>query len=101
MFSESVGDWPGIGPLLLSYDPIVYLSWVFVAVAAWYISRTRAGLHLRAVGHDPASADAVRLNASAVKFVHVAVWLWWLSALQKRRSQAPAALARAYFRESR
>ena len=73
VFAESVHDWPGVGPLLLSYDPIVYLSWACVAAVEWYIFRTRAGMHLRAVGHDPASADAAGLSVSGIRYLHVAL----------------------------
>ncbi len=73
VFPESVHDWPAVGPLLLSHDPVVYLSWAFVAVVQWYIFRTRTGMHLRAVGHDPASADAAGLPVSGMRYLHVAL----------------------------
>lgn len=73
VFPESVHDWPAVGPLLLSHDPVVYMSWAFVAVVQWYIFRTRTGMHLRAVGHDPASADAAGLGVSAMRYLHVAL----------------------------
>lgn len=73
VFPESVHDWPAVGPLLLSHDPVVYLSWAFVVVVQWYVFRTRTGMHLRAVGHDPASADAAGLRVSSMRYLHVAL----------------------------
>ena len=73
VFPDSFHDWPGIGPLLFSHDPVVYVSWGFVALAEWYIFRTRRGMNLRAVGHDPASADAAGLSVSGIRYVHVLV----------------------------
>ena len=70
---ESMHDWPAVGPLLLSHDPVVYISWAFVAAVQWYIFRTRTGMHLRAVGHDPASADAAGLRVNAMRYLHVAL----------------------------
>ena len=66
-------DWPAVGPLLLSHDPVVYGSWAFVAVVQWYIFRTRTGMHLRAVGHDPASADAAGLHVGRMRYLYVAL----------------------------
>ncbi len=73
VFPASMHDWPAVGPLLLSHDPVVYLSWAFVAVVQWYVFRTRTGMHLRAVGHDPASADAAGLRVSGMRYLHVAL----------------------------
>ena len=73
VFPASMHDWPAVGPLLLSHDPVVYLSWAFAAVVQWYVFRTRTGMHLRAVGHDPASADAAGLRVSGMRYLHVAL----------------------------
>lgn len=73
VFPASMHDWPAVGPLLLSHDPIVYLSWAFVAAVSWYVFRTRTGRHLRAVGHDPASADAAGIYVSRMRYLHVAL----------------------------
>ena len=51
-------DLPVVGPLLFGHDALVYGSFALVAGVAWFLSRTRAGLVLRAVGdsHDAAHA---------------------------------------------
>ena len=64
---------PVVGPILFHEDPFVYLSWVLVSLAAYYLYRTRAGLHLRAVGESPRSADAMGINVVAYRYAHTIV----------------------------
>ncbi|SEG75301.1 ABC transporter permease [Marinobacterium lutimaris] len=48
---------PLLGRLLFNQDILVYLT-VLIGVGLWFLlERTRAGLKIRAVGEDPASAD--------------------------------------------
>ena len=48
---------------------MVYLAIVIALAAAFVLSRTRVGLHLRAVGENPATADAVGINVTKYKYV--------------------------------
>lgn len=64
---------PVVGPIIFHQDIIVYLSWAFVAVTALYLYRTRFGLHLRAVGEEPKAADAMGINVTAYRYVHVII----------------------------
>lgn len=66
-------DLPLIGPLLFGHDAVVYLSWAFVAAASYYLFRTRPGLATRAVGEDPASADAAGIGVARIRYAHVVV----------------------------
>jgi ABC-type uncharacterized transport system permease subunit len=66
-------DWPVVGPILFGHDFVVYLTWVFTALAGIYLFRTRTGLATRAVGEDPASADAAGVRVAAVRYVHVLI----------------------------
>lgn len=53
----------------LNYNGImVYLAILIAIVAAIVLTRTRVGLHLRAVGENPATADAVGINVTAYKY---------------------------------
>ena len=70
---EGLTDLPVVGPLLFGHDPLVYLSWAVVAVASWYLFHTRRGLELRAVGEDPASADAAGVAVTRIRYQHVAL----------------------------
>ena len=58
-----------IGQFLLSYRFMVYLAIVIAILCAYMLGRTRVGLHLRAVGENPATADAAGINVSLYKYV--------------------------------
>lgn len=70
---EGPADLPIVGPIVFGHDPFVYLSWAFVAAASYYLFRTRPGLATRAVGEDPAAADAAGLSVSRIRYLHVMV----------------------------
>ena len=53
-----LSDIPVLGPLLFQYNWLVYFAIVLAIIMAWFFSRSRVGLNLRAVGEDPATADA-------------------------------------------
>ena len=56
---------------LFHQNALTSLSWALVAVTLFYLYRTRPGLHLRAVGESPATADAMGVNVTAYRYVHV------------------------------
>jgi simple sugar transport system permease protein len=62
-----------VGPILLNQSALVYASWVCVALVAVYLSRTRPGLNVRAVGESPAAADAMGINVVAYRYAHTIV----------------------------
>ncbi len=70
---QGLQDLPVVGPLLFGHTALVYGSWVVTAAVALYLSRTRPGLELRAVGEAPGAADAVGINVSAYRYVHTLV----------------------------
>ena len=70
---DALADLPIVGPLIFGHDALVYLSWVVVAASSFYLFRTRPGLTIRAVGEDPASAEAAGINVSRVRYIHVMV----------------------------
>ena len=47
---------------------MMYLAIAIAVAAAFILSQTRVGLHLRAVGENPATADAVGINVTAYKY---------------------------------
>ncbi len=49
---------------------VLFFLAIFIAIAAsWVLFRTRVGLHLRAVGENPATADAVGINVNRYKYL--------------------------------
>ena len=59
---------PVIGKLLFSYGFLTYLSIVIAVALTWFLLKTRQGLNLRAVGEDPATADAAGIDVSLFKY---------------------------------
>jgi simple sugar transport system permease protein len=66
-----LGDVAVVGPLLFDQSALVYASWILTLLVALYLGRTRWGLNVRAVGEAPASADAMGINVSLYRYVHV------------------------------
>ncbi len=66
-----LSDIPIVGPLLFAHNSLVYLSFALVAGVAWFLSRTRAGLILRAVGENHEAAHAIGYNVVAVRMAAV------------------------------
>ena len=46
-----------------------FLAVIIAVLASWVLFRTRIGLHLRAVGENPATADAVGINVTKYKYL--------------------------------
>ncbi len=68
-----LGDAPIVGPLLFNHSALVYLSWLATIAVGFYVSRTRYGLNLRAVGESPASADAAGIPVVRCRYAHTIV----------------------------
>ena len=56
------------GQLFLSYGFLAYLAVILSLVASFVLKRTRIGLPLRAVGENPATADAAGINVNRYKY---------------------------------
>lgn len=66
-----LSDIPYVGKLLLNYNPFVYFGVVLCICMGLYINRTSQGRSLRAVGENPAAADAMGVNVTLYKYVHI------------------------------
>ncbi len=73
IFPKSWQDLPVIGPVIFGQSLLVYASWVCVVLMGLYLTRTRLGLNLRAVGESPAAADAMGVNVSRYRYAHTLV----------------------------
>lgn len=76
-FSKSLvsanSDAGWFGKLFLSYGFLAYLAVVIALAASYILNRTRVGLNLRAVGENPATADAAGLDVNRYKYVSTCV----------------------------
>jgi len=65
---------PFLGPIFFSKQSIlVYIGYLMIPLAWYYINRTRPGLHLRAVGEYPSAADALGINVFRMRYAYVFV----------------------------
>ena len=65
---------PVIGPIMFTDQSVlVYVGFIVVPIAWYWIGRTRPGLHLRAVGENPAAADTLGVDVARLRYAYVVV----------------------------
>lgn len=69
-FAKNLG---AFGEIFLSHGLLVYLAIAVAIVTAIILKKTKVGLRLRAVGENPAAADAVGINVSKYKFLAILI----------------------------
>lgn len=69
-FADKLG-W--FGEIFLSHDFLTYTSILVAIVASVVLNRTRVGLNLRAVGENPATADAAGINVTRYKYLSTCI----------------------------
>ncbi len=57
-----------VGEVLFSYSFLAYLAIIIALLCSYLLKKTRVGLHLRAVGESPTTADAAGINVSRYKY---------------------------------
>ena len=65
-FADDLG-W--FGDIFLSHGILIYLSIAVALAVTFFLNRTRVGLNLRAVGENPATADAAGINVSLYRYL--------------------------------
>lgn len=68
-----LSDLPVVGRALFQQDLLVYVMFIFVPLAALYLYRTRPGLHLRAVGESPETADAEGIDVYRTRYLYTII----------------------------
>ncbi len=71
VFPEALSAHP-ILRLLFGHSPVVYLSLLMTAAVWWFLSRSRPGLILRAVGENDHSAHSIGYSVIGVRYAAVA-----------------------------
>ncbi len=69
-FAEKLG-W--FGKIFLSYSFLAYASIIIAVLASFVLNRTRTGLNLRAVGENPATADAAGISVGKYKYLSTCI----------------------------
>ena len=62
---------PILGDLLFGHDVLVYLSFIMILLVGYFLSKTRSGLILRAVGESHDSAHALGYSVLTVRYLAV------------------------------
>lgn len=69
-FANSTG-W--FGQLFFSYGFLAYTAVIIALIVAYVFRKTRVGLNLRAVGENPATADAAGINVTKYKYLSTCI----------------------------
>ncbi len=76
LFSKGFVNDPNANPVLrifFSHGFFVYFAILLAVLFSLVLKRTRLGLHLRAVGESPATADADGVNVTAYKYASIII----------------------------
>jgi simple sugar transport system permease protein len=63
---------PIIGPVLFRQNLLIYLSYLLVPAAWFFLFYTRPGLNLRSVGENPAAADTAGIPVIRIRYLWTA-----------------------------
>ncbi len=64
---------PIVGPLIFNQNALVYLSFVLIFAAWFWVFRTRPGLMLRGIGERPAAAFARGANVPLMRYTYTMI----------------------------
>lgn len=64
-FADDLG-W--FGQIFLSHGILIYLAIAIALISSFVLNKTKVGLHLRAVGENPATADAAGISVSKYRY---------------------------------
>ena len=62
-----------VGELLFSYSFMTYVAIIIAILTSYMLNKTRTGLELRAVGENPATADAAGINITKYKYFSICI----------------------------
>jgi ABC-type uncharacterized transport system permease subunit len=68
-----LSDIPVIGGIFFRQNLLVYVAFALVPIAWFVLNKTTWGLMIKAVGQNPAAADALGVNVSRVRYITVTV----------------------------
>ena len=68
-----LSDIPVLGDLVFSFNPYVYLGIIIAIILAIYYNLTKVGLSVRAIGENPAAADAAGIKIVKLKYINILI----------------------------
>jgi general nucleoside transport system permease protein len=66
-----LGDIPVIGEIFFQHSLPVYVAFLLVPLAWWFLDKTTWGLKIKAVGQNPAAADSLGVSVDKVRYFSV------------------------------
>ncbi|HEX7973655.1 MAG TPA: ABC transporter permease [Anaerolineales bacterium] len=66
-----LSDLPVVGGMLFHQNILVYGAFALVPISWFILNRTTWGLKIKAVGQNPAAADAIGVNVAVVRYITV------------------------------
>jgi len=64
---------PVIGEALFNQTPIVYMSFVLVALFTIFLKKTKVGLHIRAAGEHPLALETIGVSVYRMRYLGVLI----------------------------
>ncbi len=65
---------PYIGPIFFSdFNLLVYMGYLLIPIAWYFIYKTRPGMHMRAVGEKPSAADSLGISVYGTRYLYTFV----------------------------
>ena len=58
---------------VMDYNPFIYIGLVIALILHIYYYHTNTGLSVRAIGENPAAADAAGVNVTKLKFINIVI----------------------------
>ena len=71
IYIPGLSDIPVVGELFFSYNPFVYLGIVVAVIMGFYLHKTKVGLHVQAIGENPAAADAAGIKVTKLRYINI------------------------------
>ncbi len=66
-------DLGALGEIFLGHGVLVYLAIIIAVVTSLVLNKTRVGLNLRAIGENPATADAAGISVTKYKYLAIII----------------------------
>jgi len=67
---SGLADIPILGKSVFNQDILTYATYLLVPLLWFFLNRTRQGLHLRAVGENPQTADAMGVSVAGIRYFY-------------------------------
>jgi simple sugar transport system permease protein len=64
---------PVLGRMFFNQTPIVYFSFILIALFTWFLSRTKTGLHIRAAGEHPLALETIGVSVYRMRYLGVLI----------------------------